>query len=77
MLQHPAGEWSWGRLVLVHPGANSDYARLGAEYAGLLTDPATFATTTLEEMIEAGALRARTASALRARYLPQDLWQSA
>ena len=26
MLQHPSGAWRWGRLVVVHPAGNTDFA---------------------------------------------------
>jgi hypothetical protein len=69
MLQHPSGEWSWGRYVVVYPAGNADFADGCARYASLLDDRATFASLTLEELLDAGALPLKTAKALRARYL--------
>jgi hypothetical protein len=70
MLQHASGSWSWGRYVVVHPEANEDVAGMCARYRELLADDSTFATMTLEELLGAGALPAKTAAALRERYLP-------
>jgi hypothetical protein len=70
MLQHPSGHWRWGRYVVGHPAGNSDLADASARYRSLLADPATFASVTLEELLDAGALPAPTVAALRDRYLP-------
>jgi hypothetical protein len=70
MLQHASGSWSWGRYVVVHPEANEDVAGMCARYRQLLADDSTFATMTLEELLGAGAVPAKTAAALRDRYLP-------
>jgi hypothetical protein len=43
---------------------------LGARYRALLADQATYASVTLEELLDAGALPAPTVAALRDRYLP-------
>ena len=72
MLQHESGQWSWGRYVVVHPAGNVDVARLCASYAGLLADGSTFASTTLENLLDANALPAPTTEALRDRYLPRS-----
>jgi hypothetical protein len=69
MLQHPSGTWHWGRYVVVYPAGNSDVAGLCGRYAELLRDRSTFSATTLEELLDAGALPAKTATALRARYV--------
>jgi hypothetical protein len=69
MLQHESGEWSWGRYVVVHPAANPDIVDACARYRDLLADPATFSSMTIEELLDAGALPARTTAALRKRYL--------
>jgi hypothetical protein len=69
MLQHPGGRWSWGRYVVVHPAGNTDLAGMVARYDALLTDRSTFASATLEELLDAGALPRRTAVALRERYV--------
>jgi PD-(D/E)XK nuclease superfamily len=71
MLQHESGRWSWGRYVVVHPAGNADVARLCASYAELLAEGSTFASTTLEELLEANALPAQTTAALCERYLPR------
>ena len=70
MLQHPNGAWRWGRLVVVHPSGNTDFAEGAARYRGLLADQASFSSITLEDLLDAGALPARTVKALRDRYLP-------
>jgi hypothetical protein len=70
ILQHPSGRWSWGRFVLVHPAGNADYAQAGARYRELLVDPSTFSSSTIEELLAAGALPGPTVAALRERYLP-------
>jgi hypothetical protein len=69
MLQHPSGAWSWGRYVVVHPAANPDIVDACERYRTLLADDATFASVTLEELLESGALPRPTAAALRERYL--------
>jgi hypothetical protein len=70
MLQHPSRMWSWGRLVVVHPAGNTDFADACSRYRALLIDQATFASATVEELLDAGVLPARTATALRKRYIP-------
>jgi hypothetical protein len=69
MLQHPNGTWGWGRYVVVHPAGNSDFAEACARYRDLLVDQSTFSSVTVEELLDAGALPARTAAAIRARYI--------
>lgn len=69
MLQHPDDRCSWGRLVVVHPAGNSDFDKACAEYDSLLVDRSTFASTTIENMLHAGALSATTTAAFRDRYL--------
>jgi hypothetical protein len=69
MLQHPSGRWRWGRLVVVHPAGNVDHADLAAAYRTHLADPSTFDSLTLESLLDAGALPARTSAALRRRYV--------
>jgi PD-(D/E)XK nuclease superfamily protein len=68
MLQHPSGRWRWGRLVVLHPAGNTDYVDACNRYRSLLTDTSTFAPMTLEHLLASGALRPRTAAALRTRY---------
>jgi hypothetical protein len=70
MLQHPSGAWTWGRYVVVRPVGNSDVADECARYRNLLRDEATFGDLTLEELLDARVLPARTAADLRERYLP-------
>jgi hypothetical protein len=70
MLQHLSGTWSWGRYVVVHPAGNTDIAEACARYRALLVDESTFASITLEELLDANVLPARTTAALRDRYLP-------
>jgi hypothetical protein len=72
MLQHVSGSWTWGRYVVVHPAGNSDFAEACDRYRGLLADESTFSSVTLEELLDAGALPAKTTAALRARYLPRQ-----
>lgn len=68
MLQHESGRWNWGRYVVVYPSENSDVADLTSRYRSLLADDSTFATLTLEELLEPGGLPA--SNVLRKRYLP-------
>jgi hypothetical protein len=70
MLQHRSGAWRWGRFVVVHPAGNPDYADGCARYAGLLRDRSTYASTSVEDLLAAGALPAGTTARLRERYLP-------
>jgi hypothetical protein len=70
MLQHPSRSWSWGRYVVVHPAGNPDVADGCARYGNLLVDRSTFSSMTIEELLEAKVLPARTTAALRERYLP-------
>ena len=70
MLQHPSHVWRWGRLVVVHPAGNTDFADACGRYRALLVDRSTFASATIEELLDANVLPARTATALRDRYLP-------
>jgi hypothetical protein len=70
MLQHPSRAWRWGRLVVVHPAGNSDFADACARYRDLLQDQSTFSSMTVEELLDADALPKQTTAALRDRYLP-------
>ncbi len=70
MLQHVSGAWSWGRYVVVHPAGNTDYGDACARYRGLLADESTFASSTVEELLDGRVLPARSVTALRERYLP-------
>jgi hypothetical protein len=69
MLQHESGTWRWGRYVVIHPDGNSDITGLCARYASLLADGSTYASLTLEQLLDAGALLSGTVAALRERYL--------
>jgi hypothetical protein len=69
MLQHPSRAWLWGRLVVVHPAGNTDFADVCSRYRALLVDQS-FSSMTLEELLDAGVLPAATAAALRDRYVP-------
>ena len=70
MLQHPSRAWRWGRLVIVHPAGNSDFADACSRYRALLVDQSTFASATVEELLDGAILPAQTTAALRDRYLP-------
>ena len=72
MLQHPSGAWTWGMLVAVHPAENTDMVGLSDRYRELLTDQSTFTATTIESLLDAGALPAAVEAALRERYLLSD-----
>ena len=69
MLQHSSGRWGWGRYVVVHPAGNSDFAEACTRYAGLVVEPSTFASVTLEELLDSAVLPPRTADAFRERYI--------
>jgi len=69
MLQHPSRAWSWGRLVVVHPVGNTDFADACSRYRSLLVDESTFGAATIEDLLDAGAIPASTTAALRERYL--------
>jgi len=71
MLQHPDGEWQWGRYVVVHPVGNTDFAGASATYRGLLADGSTFASTTAEDLLRRGVLPEAMVAAFRQRYLPE------
>jgi hypothetical protein len=71
MLQHVSGAWRWGRYVVVHPAGNTDIAESCTRYRALLADESTFASTTLEDLLDAKALPAKTTAALRDRYVPR------
>jgi hypothetical protein len=71
MLQHPSGSWTWGRYVVAHPTGNSDFADACARYRELLVDQSTFSSVTVEQLLDAKVLPARTTAALRERLLPK------
>jgi hypothetical protein len=70
MLRHPSRAWRWGRLVVVHPAGNTDFADACSRYRALLVDQSTFDSATIEELLDANAVPAQTTTALRERYLP-------
>jgi hypothetical protein len=70
MLQHASGTYSWGRYVVVHPAGNTDIVEASARYRALLAEESTFASVTLENLLEAKVLPAKATAALRDRYLP-------
>jgi hypothetical protein len=69
MLQHPSGQWVWGRYVVVHPAGNHAVVDACARYRGLLVDRSTFATISLEDLLAAGALAKQSTASLEERYL--------
>jgi hypothetical protein len=69
MLQHPSGQWVWGRYVVVHPAGNPAVVDACARYRDLLVDRSTFATISLEDLLAAGALAKQSTAALEERYL--------
>jgi len=69
MLQHGSGKWTWGRYLVVHPAANCDITDARERYRGLLADDTTFATMTLEALLDSATLPKATVKALRDRYL--------
>ena len=71
MLQHRSGSWTWGRYVVVHPAGNGDVVDACARYRAALDDESTFATMTLEHLLDTATLPAPTVAALRDRYLPE------
>ncbi|MDJ0768978.1 MAG: hypothetical protein QNJ12_09295 [Ilumatobacter sp.] len=68
MLQHEGGRWTWGRAVVVYPAGNADVADACARYRALLTDESTWTSTTLEDLLDTGALPGRSAARVRERY---------
>jgi PD-(D/E)XK nuclease superfamily protein len=71
MLQHPGRAWRWGRLVVVHPAGNTDFAEACNRYRDLLPDQSTFSSMTVEDLLDADLLPPHTATALRKRYIPR------
>lgn len=70
MLQHPSRAWQWGRCVVVYPAGNSDFAGACSRYRDILVDDSTFASATIEELLDPNVIPARSAAALQERYLP-------
>jgi hypothetical protein len=71
MLQHPSGNWRFGRLLVVHPAGNTNYAEACDRYRALLAEESTFASMTLEELLDSKALPRKTITAFRERYVPR------
>ena len=70
MLQHPSGDWTWGRYIVVHAAGNTDMADMCARYRELLADTSTFDSITIEDLVGAAVLPPATVARLRERYLP-------
>jgi hypothetical protein len=70
MLQHPSAAWRWGRFVYIHPAENTDFAEACASYRDFLVDRSTYTSTSLEDLVAAGALPPSKVRAFRARYMP-------
>jgi hypothetical protein len=69
MVQQPT-EWKAGRFVLVYPAANPSVPAAADRYRDLLTDDTTFATVTVEELLDAHVLHEPdTEAKFRQRYL--------
>jgi hypothetical protein len=69
MLQHAEPAWSWGRYVVVHAGGNVDYADACERYRTQLADTSTFASLTVEALLDTRALPRATVAAVRDRYV--------
>ena len=69
LLQHPARHWTHGCYVLVYPALNPSFAAAVLHYRELLSDFATFETTTIEGLLHTqGALDRATRDVVQARY---------
>lgn len=69
MLQHPSGEWTWGRYLLVRPASNSSFRDVAEEYREVLARPETFVELTIEKLLDAHAPPSETEREFRQRYL--------
>jgi hypothetical protein len=69
LLQHPGGDWAWGRLVVVHPAGNTDFSEGCERYRSWLADDSTFASMTMEDVLGSGLLPRPSVRALGDRYL--------
>jgi hypothetical protein len=67
MLQHPSGQWAWGRYDVVHHANNLAVVDACARYRDLLVDRSALATISLEDLL--AAVAKRSAAALEERYL--------
>ncbi len=56
LLQHPSGAWGSGKCVLVYPAGNVSFGEAAQRYRGALTDDSTFATVTLEDLLDTHTL---------------------
>jgi hypothetical protein len=56
MLQATGADWSWVRFVVVYPEPNVSIDRACRRYSELLTDRATFTTSTLQKILTSGVL---------------------
>lgn len=71
MLQHPNGEWDWGRFALVYPAGNKEFVDAGARYEATLEDTSAFSMLTIEDILDSEMLPKKSRIALRARYIPR------
>jgi PD-(D/E)XK nuclease superfamily len=55
MLQHPSGQWAWGRYDVVHHANNLAVVDACARYRDLLVDRSALATISLEDLLAAVA----------------------
>lgn len=69
MLQAPGEGWMWGRFVLVAPSRNPSFKDVAHRYQACLTDTATFAFVTIEDLMAAGVLSPPRRAAFEDRYL--------
>jgi hypothetical protein len=53
----------------VHPAGNTSYAEACNRYRALLVDESTFASMTIEELLDGNALPRKTMTAVRKRYI--------
>ncbi len=70
MVQHPSRSWTWGKYLVVHPAGNGDIVDACARYRAMLADPSTFATMTIEQLLDTGSLSETTTAAVHERYVP-------
>ncbi len=70
MLQHPSGQWAWGRYVVIHPAGSPDFAEACPRYESLLIDRSTFTAMTVERILDSNQLPPKVITALRRRYIP-------
>ena len=69
MLQHPSGQWAWGRYVVVHPAGNAAVVDAYGRYRDLLVDRLTFGAISFEDLLAGRALAKQSTAALEERYL--------